>query len=77
MLDFKAWYEAYGQPMEDEVREWIDNAPEAVEVLELIGEPEAYVQDLLQTAHSNYLGDYTDHLFEEQRDRDLMSSHSL
>lgn len=76
-MTYKQWYEKLGIHLEDKLKEWVELMPETLEVLDVLGDPNDFIQGSLVDAHNTYTEEnyHIDAQAEIQLERELLEGH--
>jgi len=69
MLSYKDWYDKIGYKIDEEVLNWLNDAPSYVNLRDMaIYDVREYVEEILNSEYESYISDIDDRAYDEYKD---------
>lgn len=69
MLSYKDWYDKIGYKIDEEVLNWLNDAPSYVNLRDMaVYDTREYVEEILNSEYESYICDIDDRAYDEYKD---------
>ena len=72
MVSFDEYYNDIGYKIYDDLVEWLEDAPDVIDVDELVGDIEKYAMDIVEQEYESLVSSYEDFMYDSWKDDMLM-----